>query len=381
MAIKDHLTETDFDSPETSPIIQKTLYRSVIIRRMIIAYLKNLITKSGEGISAKTLMSSLPPLLRNESCFSDFLDNFAEEAGICRNEFGYFESHLANACRDPEEIPEEVKKAFPADYYALYDMKSAFQNLFPDSKISFDENLINKLGFKRINGAIIRNGKKVPQEAFRQIIYSANRISKYTIPEEIWNDKAFKKVLNKAEESGRIVRIDKDVFAKFQDFADIVHLSPAVIRKWIKDSITNIPESECFTVKYYIHNQKGNIFNEDENLNGYKYELLSLLISTNELKHSVYNGTWLFCKHHIPRLVDIIRSVIWEDKDLQLYIFTISEKLEAEYGIEASEGAIKSSIAKSELYYDEITERVYAEKSVYTDEYNEIVKEEQERCI
>lgn len=263
-------------------------------------------------------------------------------------------------------IAAKMKQLLPGEFYLLSDIRKLYVREFPQG----DPKLLNPytlkaLGFRVYANYAIKEQYPSAVEYFRAILTTEDIVDAHIFPKELLNTIAYMSEVYKLKAAYEIVEYASLKYVHFR------RLNRAGVEK---ESLMDYchkayqaVDSQYFTV--YSLQKKGFTHALDE-LGFDEWFYASLLSEDKEhFSYRRMGKNKLFRRgSEDVSLTDFLEWLLYSSESLSLDVHDLTEKLSSDYNINLEWYKIVETIKGSAMYYDTITQKVYADYDVYFEE-------------
>jgi hypothetical protein len=260
----------------------------------------------------------------------------------------------------------KMKQLLYREFYLLSDIREFYVNEFPQA----DPKLMNPytlkaLGFRVYANYAIKDQYPSATEYFRAILTTEDIVDAQSFPKEVLNTIAYMSEVYKLKAAYEIIEYAPLKYVHFR------RLNCAGVEK---ESILDYchkayhaVDSQYFTV--YSLQQKGFTHALDDL--GFEEWFYASLLSEDK-EHFSYrrmgkNKLFRRGSENVS-LIDFLEWILYSSESLYLDVYELTEKLSSDYNINLQWYKIVETIKGSAMYYDTITQKVYADYDVYFEE-------------
>ncbi len=267
----------------------------------------------------------------------------------------------------PNEVAECMKESLCNDFYLLDIVKNIFNLLFP----TMDSSLINPfsikaLGFKVYSSYIINDRFSSATEFFDEILLKNQVVNLNDISPDIRNLQQFSVQLYKLKSDYSIIEFMPNRYITYEHLAK----NGVTIDKILEfnESVYNFAgQNKYFT----MHSLIGDGFSSE--LDEYGFEncfYSSLLVEQKKrISYSKIGNNKLFILGETRVLFEeFIENIIFSQPNLSMDIYDLNELLSSYYNINVSIYKLIETTKSTSMYYDAISEKIYAEYDIYYEE-------------
>lgn len=267
----------------------------------------------------------------------------------------------------PNHIVQEFKNGLYKDFYLTSEVKELFKDKFPNENISLLNTLTTKkIGFKVYSNYIVRDTFNSATEYFYSLLTSSDIVDINKISSKVKEIITFSSQLYKLKREYEIIEFLQGKYINIRKL-NAEGLGIDDINDYIDSVINFVGIKKYFTV--YSINKNGFSHVLDE-LGFDDWFYTSLLVERkSEISYRKVGGTKiLFTGVGDFKLKDLIETIIFSEDELFLDVYELNEILRNNYGINVEKQNILNSIYESEMFYDPISEKIYADYQVYYEE-------------
>jgi hypothetical protein len=259
-----------------------------------------------------------------------------------------------------------MKQLLANEFYLLSDIRKMYVSEFPqaDSKL-FNPYTLKTLGFRVYANYAIKDEYASATEYFRSILTTDDIINAQTFPKELINTIAYISEVYKLKSTYEILEYAP---LKYVNIRRLKHIG--IEKESLKDyckKAFQAADSEYFTV----YSLKKNGFTHSLDELGFDEWFYASLLSEDK-EHFSYRRMGknkLFRRdNRNVSLADFIEWLLYSSESLSLDIYELTDKLSSDYNINLEWYNIIEIIKGSSLYYDAITEKLYADYDIYFEE-------------
>ncbi|WP_422659274.1 DNA-directed RNA polymerase subunit alpha C-terminal domain-containing protein [Paenibacillus sp. EC2-1] len=259
-----------------------------------------------------------------------------------------------------------MKQLLSREFYLLFDIRKLYVNEFPQA----DPKLLNPytlkaLGFRVYANYAIKDQYPSAAEYFRSILTKEEIVDAKSFPKEVLNTIAYTSEVYKLKASYDIFEYAPLKYVHFRRLNYAGVEKEAILDYCYK--VYQAIDSQYFTV--YSLQQKGFTHALDE-LGFDEWFYASLLSEDKEhFSYRRMGKNKLFRRgSENVSLVDFLEWILYSSESLSLDVYELTEKLSSDYNINFEWYKIVETIKGSAMYYDTITQKVYADYDVYFEE-------------
>ncbi|KLU64492.1 DNA-directed RNA polymerase subunit alpha [Desulfosporosinus acididurans] len=260
----------------------------------------------------------------------------------------------------------KMKQLLSKEFYLLSDIRKLYVSEFPQA----DPKLLNPytlkaLGFRVYANYAIKDQYPSAAEYFREILTTEDIIDAQSFPKEVLNTIAYMSEVYKLKATYEILEYAPLKYVHFRRL-NCAGVEKESIMDYCRKAYQAV-DSQYFTV--YSLRKKGFTHALDE-LGFGEWFYASLLSEDKE--HFSYrrlgkNKLFRRSSENVS-LIDFLEWIVYSSESLSLDVYELTEKLSSDYNINLEWYKIVETIKGSTMYYDTITQKVYADYDVYFEE-------------
>lgn len=265
------------------------------------------------------------------------------------------------------EIAIELKTILNKDFYLLSELKNIFIKTFPNYNANEISPLsIKKLGFKVYSNYVISDKYASATEYFYSLLTEKDIVDINSIDNKIKEIIAFLSQLYKLKEDYTIIEFMQGKYINFRKLS-AEQITKSDIEDYVDSVIEYVGSGKYFTMHSLI---KSGFSHTLHDLGFEDWFYTSLLIERKlEISYRKVGGTKiLYTGIGNFKLKDLIENFLFNTDELYVDIYELNEILWNTYGIKVSKQTILNSIYESEMFYDQVSEKIYADYQVYYEE-------------
>ncbi len=316
------------------------------------------------------LLFTLAPISKNK-----FAEEFEKEYGIKASSLIATSLEQCNVYAhagvyevDHPVIPQEYYKQFSSklveDFYTRSQLEEIFINLFPYQDFKYlNSYSIKALGYKLYSNYIISNKYESATEYANLLLTVSNIIDLSSVPQEVKYMAPYQIELAKLKHKYEVIEFypQKLINIRKLNEAGITKTSLANYRNEI---LRQIKDNSYFT----IHSlRKQGIEHELDELGFDDWFYASILIEDREhIKYQKFTRNRLLYKGKADvKVADFIEDIIEETGKSNIEIYELLELIKDNYNLTYDIYKIRSIVADSSLYYDQVSSKIYLDYNTY----------------
>ncbi len=264
----------------------------------------------------------------------------------------------------PDNLKNKMKEIFNLDFYTIFDMENIYRKQLKNyDKIYFNIFTLKSIGFNIYVNYVVRNTYKTASEYFYKLLTNKEIFDTRYFANGIKTIQAYYSLLYELQNDYKII-----------EFSENKYLNIKVLEKNninIKDIENYCLEVLEFTsnIKYFtLHSIKQDGF--DDNLHQLGFDdwfYTSLLIrNSNNFSYIKIGGNKLLTKSKSNiSLSEFIEYIVCSIENLSIDIYELIDYIFNKYKISVDEYKLRSIIKNTDMYYNKITEKIYASYDIY----------------
>ena len=232
------------------------------------------------------------------------------------------------------------------------------------SKECLTKQYIEDFGYSLYSGYMVSHKWKSAKDYFEDLILGKDVFDLKSIDKRYKTIGLFTNMLYKAEEEMSIFQFDKDTYINIRRLHDLLSVDKTFMVNYVKHICDLVDDEEFFTIDSLI--DKG----LDERFRQYGFKdtfYVSLFRSRADIQYSTISNCLVFRKSKESfKRSDIIESIIYSNGALSLY--DLLDFLEYNLRIEVEIGDLVYYIKESNLYYNDMLEKVFIDYNQFLEE-------------
>ncbi len=267
----------------------------------------------------------------------------------------------------PDIIAQKLKGILINDFYLLSNIREIYRIEFPNS----DEKLLNtfslkNLGFKVYSNYVVTDKFSSATEYFNYLLTKDDIIYFENIPSEIKGIISFTAQLYKLKAEYEIIEFSPNKYINFRKLKQI-DITKEMLRIYCNDVLDFVGGSKYFTL---CSLRKEGFSHEFDELGFNEWFYTSILVEDkNNLSYQRIGGNKLMLSGNFDVLLaDFLEFIVYEKESLFIDIYELSYRLLEYYNISISIWKLVEVIKNSTMFYDVVSEKVYADYDIYYEE-------------
>ena len=248
------------------------------------------------------------------------------------------------------------------DFYFTEDVQNRFSDEFGEHrKDCINARTLKQLGYDVYSNYILKNSYSSAREYFESALTSRDLIDLDAMDSRLYYVQMFNTTLNMLRQSLDLIEYEDRQFIKF---TRIQKIYPDITKERLHryaDELISAIDDVFFTVESAEH--KGFDLMSSK-LGVSKWFDASLVRTSDKVRFVRSGGTFIFYKGNTPfTTVDFIHRLL--EKNEMLDYYELDSILRDEYGINIERNNLIYLIKGSDMYYDDILDRIYLSKELY----------------
>lgn len=263
----------------------------------------------------------------------------------------------------PNDLILKIKNVFTLDFYMLDKMKRIYKKEFMnyDEKY-FNSYTIKNIGFNVYSNYAIKNNYEIATEYFKKLLTDKDIIDTTDFPNGVKSIQVYYSLLYELKDNYEIIEFAPNKYINIKKLNEngvtIEHLKEysQVAAEFIDNKYFTLHSLKNLGFKHYLDELGFDDFFYSsiliEDINNFSY----VKVGGNKL---LYNG-----KQDI-KLSDFLEKIIFSLEELSIDIYELIDYIYNKYRISIDEYKIRAILKNTDMYYNSINEKVYANYDVY----------------
>lgn len=268
-----------------------------------------------------------------------------------------------DAPRMSDLMINELKKKLVEEFYLLSDIRQIYDKMFPNA----DKRLLNpfsikELGFRTYANYVVANKYLSAVDYFRTLLTTYDIVDATLFPDGLQTIIAYTAEVYRLKSCYEIIEYKPQKYINIRKLIN-ADCSVETIQDYCKKVYLNqIPT--YFTAYSLL---KNGFNHEIDDLGFGEWFYSSLLVEDKEhFSYRRLGGNRLLRKGNCEViLIDFLEWIIYSTDSLSMDIYDLLDYLSSEFNINLNVFRIIETVTGSSLYYDRITEKIYADYEVY----------------
>lgn len=248
------------------------------------------------------------------------------------------------------------------DFYFIEDVKKRFSDEFGEHrKECINARTLKQLGYNVYSNYILKNSCSSAREYFESILTARDIIDLDAMDSRLYYVQMFNTTLNMLRQSFDLIEYEERQFIKF---TRIQKIYPDITKERLgryADELISAIDDDFFTVENAEH--KGFDLMSSK-LGVSKWFDASIVRTSDKVRFARSGGTFIFFKGKTYfTTIDFIHFLL--EKNEMLDYYELDSILKDEYGINIERNNLINLIKGSDMYYDDILDRIYLSKELY----------------
>ncbi len=319
------------------------------------------------------LLCALAPISNN-----DFAKEYENEYGVIEgtvlaNYMKSFDKYFYNGVYKidfptlPNEVCIELRTLLVKDFYTMTELKDIFNRKYSYLK----SNLLNpftikSLGFKVYSNYIIKDIYISATDYFNRILTNDDITNLDNFPAGINNIIAYTSSLYKLKSDYEIIEFLPNKYINFRRLEQF-GVTKDALKKYCDDVLKFIGESKYFTIKSI---REEGFFHELDDLGFEDWFYTSILIQyKNNISYLRIGGNKLMISGQFNITLEaFIEYIVYSQESFSIDIYELLSFLISYYNINIDVCNLIATIKASSMFYDTVSEKVYADYETYYEE-------------
>ncbi|MFJ5717380.1 DNA-directed RNA polymerase subunit alpha C-terminal domain-containing protein [Neobacillus sp. NPDC093127] len=319
------------------------------------------------------LLLSLAPIDNN-----DFAKEYEREYGVAAstvlaNYMSHFDQYFYNGVYKidfpalPDIIARKLKQILIDDFYLLSTIREIYKKEFPKS----DEKLLNpfslkNLGFKVYSNYAVTDKFNTATEYFNYLLTKDDITYFDNIPSEIKGTISFTSQLYRLKAEYEITEFSPNKYINFRKLKQI-GITKKMLKMYCNVVLNFVGGSKYFTLSSL---RKEGFSHELDELGFDEWFYTSILVEDkNNLSYQRIGGNKLMLSGDFDVMFeDFLEFIVYSQDSLFIDIYELSYRLQEYYNIRISIWKLIEIIKNSTMFYDVVSEKVYADYDIYYEE-------------
>jgi hypothetical protein len=298
------------------------------------------------GVKAVTVMANYA------GCIAQYLDN------------GIYKIDLPAL---PNIMFEKLKEKLTDDFYLISELMQVYTKLYPTAdRGMINTYTINSLGFHTYSNYLISTKYHSAVDYFRTLLTAEDVTDLANIKKSHWTVVAFSSELYKRRAEYEIIEFSPLKYINIRRI-QCLGVTQDDFRDFCQKVYSSVEDGGYFT----IHSLRKNGFHHPLDELGFESRFYSSILAEDKTHFSYrrMGGLRLFRKGTQDVLLEeFVESIIYQQDSLSMELHDLVNYLDEAYDLQINRWKLLETIHNSSMYYDKITEKVYAEYEVYFEE-------------
>ena len=298
------------------------------------------------GVKAVTVMANYA------GCVAQYLDN------------GIYKIDLPAL---PDIMFKKLKEKLTDDFYLISELMQIYTELYPTAdRGMINTYTINSLGFRTYSNYLVSTKYHSAVDYFRTLLTAEDVIDLTNIKKSHWTVVAFSSELYKRRAEYEIIEFSPLKYINIRRIQSL-GVTPDDFRDFCQKVCSSVEDGAYFT----IHSLRKNGFHHPLDELGFESRFYSSILAEDKAHFSYrrMGGLRLFRKGTQDVLLgEFLENIIYQQGSLSMELHDLVNYLDETYDLQINRWKLLETIHDSSMYYDKITEKVYAEYEVYFEE-------------
>lgn len=305
----------------------------------------------------------------------DFAYEYEKEYGVASNTvlanyMSKFDVYLYNGIYKidflsfPESIANKLKYKLKNEFYMLTEIRKIYEDEFPQ----FDKTLLNpfslrSIGFKVYSSYAVSDKYNSATEYFNTLITSEDVINVENIPSKVKEVIAYTAQLYKLKAEYEIIEFSPNNYINFRKLNEF-GITKKMLKEYCDAVINFIGEGKYFT----LFSLKDDGFSHDLDELGFEDWFYTSILVENKQSISyqrIGRNKVMICGNFDIRFEEFVESIVFMQDTLSIETNDLEDILKQKYNININTWKLIQTVKDSSMYYDPISERIFADYDTY----------------
>ena len=309
--------------------------------------------------------------------YSEFAKLYEKQYGVdsttvLANYFKYVTEYLQNGVfvlNSPQMDSKEIsffKDTLKDDIYTLSSLKEMYNTNFPNGDASkINASNFKEIGYKFYSNYIISDKYDSSKDYFKKYLLQNDLFSLKELDRDIYNSQSLAAAVNNLKSDFEIIEYDFKKFININRIEKLIGIKKDELIDYY-DHAVKYAQDEFFTVASLRYD---GFEHKIDKLGFEDYFYSSILSENKNLKILRTGRNRLFCKTSKSfTLLDFIEWYIYSKDEFSIELYDLIDELKYIYHLSYERRQILETIKDSQLYYNSITDKIYADYDIYFDE-------------
>ena len=316
------------------------------------------------------LLISLAPITN-----VDFASEYEKEYGVSANTvlanyMTNFDLYFYNGLYKidfpalPNIISDKLKIKLNEDFYLLSEIKDIYEKEFPQS----DKTLLNpfslkSIGFKVYSSYAVADKYSSASEYFNTLLTREDVMNVEVIPSKVKEIIAYIAQLHKLKGDYEIIEFSPNKYINFRRLNEF-GITKEALQQYCEDVINFVGEGKYFTL-FSLRNE--GFSHELDDLGFEDWFYTSLLVENKEdFSYQRIGGNKVMIAGNFEiRFEEFLESIVFKQETLSIEANDLLDIVKIQYNISVNIWKLIQTIKDSSMYYDPISERIFADYDTY----------------
>lgn len=308
----------------------------------------------------------------------DFAKEYENEYGVAANTvlanyMGGFDQYFYNGVYKidfpalPDIIAQKLKQLLINDFYMLPTIRAIYNKEFPNS----DKNLLNpftikNLGFKVYSNYAIKDKFNSAAEYFNWLLTKDDITYIDNLPSKVSEIISYTSQLYKLKADYEIIEFSVNKYINYRKLQQ-AGITKEMLINYCDDVLSFIGESKYFTVSSL---RKEGFSHPLDDLGFEEWFYTSILVEdkNNRSYQRIGGNKVLFSGKFNFQFEDFLEFIVYGQDSLFIDIYELIYQLQSYYNINVNIWRLIEIIKNSTMFYDVVSEKVYADYDIYYEE-------------
>lgn len=305
----------------------------------------------------------------------DFASEYEKEYGVSANTvlanyMSNFDLYFYNGLYKidfpalPQIIADKLKDKLKDEFYMLTEIREIYEKEFPKS----DKSLLNpfslkSIGFKVYSSYAISDKYNSATEYFNILLTSEDVMSVEHIPSKVKEIIAYTAQLYKLKAEYEIIEFSPNKYIHFRKLNEF-GITKEMLKEYCEDVINFTGEGKYFT----LFSLKNEGFSHDLDELGFEdWFYTSLLVENKQsISYQRIGGNKVMIRGNFDiRFEEFLEPLVFRQESLSIEVNDLEYILKQQYNININTWKLIQTVKDSSMYYDPISEKIYADYDTY----------------
>ncbi len=285
-------------------------------------------------------------------------------AGLYNNDS---EINQINYPEPPQDLIIKLNHIFNSDFYMLDDMRHIYKNEFYDyDEKYFNSYTIKSIGFMVFNNYVVKAIYSSATDYFKKLLLNNDIVDEAAFPNDIRSLQSYYSLLYELKDNYEIIEFSPNKYINIRKL-NKNGITKDDIKEYCKSVVEFVPYGKYFTLR----SLKNIGFSHKLDELGFDdWFYTSLLLEDNKNFSYLKIGGNKLLFRGIKKIAssEFIEMIIYEQESLSIDIYELINCIQENYDIQIDRYKIPVIVKNTDMYYNCISEKIYANYDVYYEE-------------